>query len=185
MIRHIPNFLSCLRLFCAIMLVVLINILDNFQEPIFIIFTVGAITDWLDGQIAKKYDIKTRFGEIIDPIADKALVVCSLLILMHLDNSISMLNASTIIIVRELVVSMIRQISDISRNNSLKVNLISRVKTMLQMLGIGTCLYSFAYNAKFLIYGKNLIFISVVMTVISFVIYISKSKSVLFSDKPC
>lgn len=73
---NIPNALSLFRFILAIWLPMLwlsdalnVNILGG------VVFTVGAITDWLDGNIARKYNIVTNFGKIVDPIADKLLIL--------------------------------------------------------------------------------------------------------------
>lgn len=184
--KNLPNCLSFVRLLCAVLLLLIININPANKVLLFVLFATGAITDWLDGYIAKNFAMTSKLGEIIDPIADKSLVICALLVLIHFDNDILLLSASAIIILREFIISAIRQILSSMPTNPLKVNYIARVKASIQMLGIGTCMFSLAFNhidwysAMFYKAGISLIILSAIITIVSFVLYFNKIKPHLF-----
>lgn len=181
--QNIPNILTLIRLMCAIIMPLLLNFSGNFELVIFILFFIGGITDWLDGYVAKSYQLVSKIGEILDPIADKALVICALLVLIHYDQSVLLLTASIIIILREFVVSALRQILSSMPQSPLKVNFISRVKAAIQMLGIGTCLFGLAFQQPiFYQWGIYIIMVSAIMTLITFVSYFNKVKPYIMSE---
>lgn len=176
MIRWLPNFLTLTRILCAITMLALVN------QPklLFFIFAVGALTDWLDGYFAKNYQLTSKLGEALDPIADKALVVCALLILMHYNNSLALFFAVSVIILREFIVAACRQLIPVA-SSKLKVTYLARVKTAVQMLGIATCFFGLAFNYNFYHYGVLLIIMSAFLTILTFGYYMINSYSVVES----
>jgi len=180
MLKNLPNILTYTRLVCAVLLLIVLALNPSNKALLFYLFAIGGVTDWLDGYIAKNYQLVSRIGEIIDPIADKALVICALLVLVHYDSSIILLIASAIIILREFIISALRQILTDLPNNPLKVNFLSRVKALVQMFGIGTCMFSLEFGNQLLYQcGIGLIAISALLTIGTFVTYLMKIKPIL------
>ena len=83
MIAYIPNVLTLMRMAMAPLLIVVLN--DGKYELALLIFLVAGISDGLDGFIAKQFDCVTRLGTILDPLADKALLVSSFIMLTYLE----------------------------------------------------------------------------------------------------
>lgn len=82
---NLPNFLSTLRMLLSLMVPpLLINDSLNVRIIGGVIFTIGAITDYLDGQLARRYGLITTYGKIVDPIADKMLTLGAFATLSYL-----------------------------------------------------------------------------------------------------
>ena len=139
----IPNLLTSFRI-VAIPLVVLIYYLpaDWAGQAAGVLFGLAAITDWFDGFLARKLDQTSRFGEFLDPIADKLLVSTSLIVLLHNDPTWYLALFVAIIIGREIAVSALREwMSQLGSSAAVKVTYFAKWKTTLQMFGIGFMLY--------------------------------------------
>ena len=134
----LPNILTVLRLLSAIAVGVVFAI---FPRPIadwvaLILFIGAATTDYLDGYLARKWAQVSRFGAMLDPIADKAMVVIALAILVGLfDLSVALITPVVLILFREVFVSGLREFlgADAGR---LKVTKLAKWKTMVQMVAI-------------------------------------------------
>ena len=134
----LPNILTVLRLLAAIAVGVVFAI---FPRPIadwvaLILFIGAATTDYLDGYLARKWAQVSRFGAMLDPIADKAMVVIALAILVGLfDLSVALITPVVLILFREVFVSGLREFlgADAGR---LKVTKLAKWKTMVQMVAI-------------------------------------------------
>lgn len=103
-----------------------------------LIFTVAAITDWLDGYVARKYNQSTSFGAFLDPVADKLMVAIALLLLVSIHHdSAWFVAAAAVIVGREIVISALREwMAEIGQRASVAVSFIGKVKTTLQMVAI-------------------------------------------------
>ncbi len=137
-----PNKLTLIRiLLVPIMLIVyLINIPGNiFGIPlsaiiIDIIFIIGALTDKVDGYLARKNNQITNFGKFLDPIADKILVISAMLILIQMGNLPAWI--PIIIITREFAVSGYRLIAVQEKGEVIAANKWGKIKTVTQMIAI-------------------------------------------------
>ena len=103
-----------------------------------VIFAVAAITDWLDGFVARKYNQSTAFGAFLDPVADKLMVAISLLLLVSIHHdSAWFVAAAAIIVGREIVISALREwMAELGQSSSVAVSFIGKIKTTLQMIAI-------------------------------------------------
>jgi len=103
-----------------------------------VLFTLAAITDWLDGYIARKYNQSTSFGAFLDPVADKLMVAIALLLLVSIHHdSAWFVGAAAVIVGREIVISALREwMAEIGQRASVAVSFIGKIKTTLQMLAI-------------------------------------------------
>ena len=113
-----------------------------------LLFFIAGLSDFFDGYLARKYNSESQLGEILDPIADKILVVFILIGLSVNLNSYLMAVMSAFIIAREIGVTALRDYA--ARNNmsnKTKVTFLAKTKTSLQLFSIG--LYLFALTIKF------------------------------------
>ncbi|RYY75620.1 MAG: CDP-diacylglycerol--glycerol-3-phosphate 3-phosphatidyltransferase [Gammaproteobacteria bacterium] len=103
-----------------------------------VIFAVAAVTDWLDGYVARKYNQSTAFGAFLDPVADKLMVAISLLLLVSIHHdSAWFVAAAAIIVGREIVISALREwMAELGQRASVAVSFIGKIKTTLQMISI-------------------------------------------------
>lgn len=101
------------------------------------LFGVAAITDWLDGYLARKWGEETDFGAFLDPVADKLLVVIVLVLLVQQYPSFWITTAGTIIIGREIIVTALREwMAELGKRASIKVSMLGKVKTTFQMTAL-------------------------------------------------
>ncbi len=134
----IPNILTVLRLLAAPGIAVAFVAL---AQPwagwlALILFTGASLTDWLDGYLARKWNQTSRFGAMLDPIADKAMVVIALLVVTGLFGmSVWVLIPATVILFREVFVSGLREFLG-AQAGLLQVTKLAKWKTTLQMVAI-------------------------------------------------
>ena len=137
-----PNKLTLIRILLvpAMLIVYLIKIPGTiFNIPVYslildLIFIVGAITDKVDGYLARKNNQITNFGKFLDPIADKILVISAMLILIQMGNLPAWI--SIIIITREFVVSGYRLVAVQEQGNVIAASKWGKIKTVTQMIAI-------------------------------------------------
>jgi len=141
-----------------------------------VMFVVFAITDWLDGFLARKLNQTSAFGAFLDPVADKFLVCASLLILVHM-NRVHVLVA-LIIIGREIAISSLREwMAQIGASKSVAVHMIGKLKTTVQMVAIPFLLFDgmLLGTIDTRVWGAALIWAAAVLTVWSMVYYMQKA----------
>ena len=138
MIWNIPNILTILRLLAAPAVAVMFLYFNRLYADWFalILFMGAAITDWFDGFLARVWKQETKFGAMLDPIADKAMVVIALLIIVGYSSmSPWLVLPVTIIVFREVFVSGLREfLGDTA--GALKVTKLAKWKTSAQMVAI-------------------------------------------------
>ena len=140
MIWNVPNILTVLRLLAAPAVAVMFF---SFARPYadwfaLILFVTAAITDWFDGYLARTWKQETKLGAMLDPIADKAMVVIALMVIIgYSDTSWTpwLVLPATFILFREVFVSGLREfLGDTA--GTLKVTKLAKWKTTLQMVAI-------------------------------------------------
>jgi cardiolipin synthase (CMP-forming) len=140
-----------------------------------IIFTAAAITDWLDGWLARKLNQTSAFGAFLDPVADKLMVAAALIVLVELTRVHAIV--ALIIIGREITISALREwMAHIGQAKSVAVSLIGKVKTASQMLAIPLLLYDDpigGFQPHF--WGTWLIYLAAVLTLASMIWYLKIS----------
>ena len=141
-----------------------------------VMFVVFALTDWLDGYLARKLNQTSAFGAFLDPVADKFLVCASLLVLVHLGR-VDVL-VSLIIIGREIAISALREwMAQIGAKRSVAVPMLGKLKTTMQMVAIPFLLYDGILFGVIdtAAWGFVLIWIAGILTVWSMVYYLQKA----------
>ncbi len=115
---------------------------ENARPVAAVIFGIAAITDLIDGWIARRFNQESRFGEFLDPVADKLMVVILLVMLVQAQSSLWEDIIAMIIIGREITVSALREwMATIGERATVKVQFSGKLKTTLQMFGIGFMVY--------------------------------------------
>lgn len=172
---NLPNTLSLIRI-CMIPLVVVMYILNYAWAPIVAValFILAALTDFLDGYIARKYNMVTDLGKLLDPIADKVLITAALFLIcafspysykLNLSENLAQNTAiyqfatifitcgSIVVIARELLISAVRQIAA-TKGVVVQANIFGKIKTVLQDITLPVIM-SLRYFPFLLFYGNE------------------------------
>ena len=175
---NLPNKLTIFRI---IMIPVFILVLmKGFYYASALIFVIAALTDALDGYIARKYDLITNFGKIMDPLADKLLVTAALVCLVELGDIAAWM--VFVILAREFTITALRSVAAsgglvIAAGNS------GKLKTVLQMVAITAILLkNYPFEIWNFPFADIMLWAAVIMTIYSGAEYIVKNKEV-FSMK--
>ncbi len=189
MLKHLPNILTCGRFVLTVIFIIMIlyspKITDaadyqNFLLVAFILFVIAGLTDMVDGSIARAMNVTSKFGRMMDPLADKVLVcgavICFALVgqptLFKLDNPVLAVihwGYAAIIIFREAYVTILRHIAE-SRGVNFAATISGKIKMFLQSFAIGTVVIKMAYvrDAAWGNYFTSIVYIlTAIVTVIS------------------
>lgn len=143
------------------------------------IFVAASITDYFDGKIAREQNLITNFGKLMDPLADKMLVITAMILLTE-SKEVNYL-CTLIVVLRELTISSIRLIA-LEKGIVIAASIWGKLKTATQMASLVLILFNF-YKindlAYYLTYG--LFYLSTLFVIISLIDYIVKSKEVFMS----
>ena len=144
------NFITIARILLAPIIFIFL-IFGNYLVCILLFFLAG-LTDYFDGYLARKYHAESQIGEILDPIADKILIVFLLIGLSVELDSFLIAFLSSFIIAREIGIAALRDYS--SRKNisdRTKVTYLAKIKTTIQLFCIGSYLFALTTNFNLLI----------------------------------
>ena len=169
----IPNILTLLRIL-LIPVFVLIYYLPYSWAPIATgcIFAVAAVTDWLDGYLARKLNQSSTFGAFLDPVADKLIVAISLALLVESYASFWITIPAVVIIGREIVISALREwMAELGKRANIAVSYIGKLKTALQMLSILIMIVAEPYSDLSLV-GIGALYIAAILTLWSMYQYL-------------
>jgi CDP-diacylglycerol--glycerol-3-phosphate 3-phosphatidyltransferase len=150
--------------------------LENKNFAATAVFILAAITDWLDGYMARKLNQMSAFGAFLDPVADKLIVVGALVVLLYLGRVDALV--ALIVIGREIAISALREwMAKMGQAKSVAVAFIGKLKTVSQMVAIPLLLYHDTLfgmlDCQWL--GTILINVAAVLTVISMLYYLRKA----------
>lgn len=142
------------------------------------IFWFAAITDWLDGYLARKLNQQSSIGAFIDPLADKLMVISALLIILakHPENNWLLLS-SLIIISREVFISSLREwMSNMGKSGDVAVSFFGKVKTVAQMFALLFLIYEHdIFGLPTYTFGVGLLVWSAILTLVSMAVYIKSA----------
>jgi CDP-diacylglycerol--glycerol-3-phosphate 3-phosphatidyltransferase len=140
---NIPNTLTWFRIACIPLVVLVYYLPFPWGQPAAAwIFGAAAITDGLDGYLARKLNQMSRFGAFLDPVADKVIVAVALLMVTHTDTRVVVLLVSAIIIGREITISALREwMAGIGARHKVAVIDVAKYKTLAQMFGVAFMLH--------------------------------------------
>ncbi len=183
---NLANFLTLLRIAAIPAVIALFYSPFPHARPIAaILFGFAAITDLLDGWVARRFNQTSRFGEFLDPVADKLMVAIVLVMLVQADPKFFVDFIAMIIIGREITVSALREwMATIGERANVKVSWAGKIKTALQMFGIGFMVYENELLG-FDIYGIgfSLLVIAAGMTIWSMFVYLRAAWPFIVSDQ--
>ncbi len=183
---NLPNSLSLARL-AAVPLLVLAYLLP-FDWSGYLaagIFALASLTDLLDGYLARKLDQESSLGAFLDPVADKVLTTTALVLLIGGYGSLLMTLPGVIIIGREVLVSALREwMAEMNRRGIVRVTVLGKVKTGMQMLAIIILLFAEPrIEATLTLIGFGLLMVSVVFTLWSMQQYLRAAWPTLVSER--
>ena len=159
MIANLLNALTLSRIFCSI-LIYLFLYLDSYYLLALILFGIASLSDFLDGYLARKTNSVSVLGEILDPIADKLLIVFVLIGLSINLDSFLIGFISAVIISREIWVAALRDIN--ARNNQsdkTKVTYLAKTKTAIQMFAISMYLVGLTLNNMTILFFADIVLV--------------------------
>jgi len=143
---NIPNLLTWLRILLIPVFVTAFYLSDDTLSPHLknlistSVFLLAAITDWLDGFLARKLNQSSAFGAFLDPVADKLMVAAALIVLVKLGRADAII--AFIIIGREITISALREwMAKVGESKSVAVSMLGKIKTTFQMIAILLLLY--------------------------------------------
>ena len=175
---NIPNLLTWFRILMIPVFVAVFYVPDEtlslhhkHQLSTFIFF-LAAITDWLDGYLARALNQGSAFGAFLDPVADKLMVAAALIVLVDLNRINAVI--AVIIIGREITISALREwMAQLGAAKSVAVSLIGKIKTVSQMVAIPMLLYHDAIGAfRPQQWGTGLILVAAALTLWSMFYYL-------------
>lgn len=186
---NIPNILTFFRIFVIPFLALF------FYLPVWWghlatagLFALACITDWLDGYVARSFQLSTKLGAFLDPVADKVMVSVVLILIVgepqfqfiSLSSAVYAMPVAAItipaaiIVSREIIVSALREwMAEIGKRTSVAVSHLGKVKTAIQMLALIVLLACDASTKVYIvILGYLLLYIAAVLTIWSMIIYL-------------
>ena len=172
MIPNLINLLTFSRIVFALIIFTLLALKNYYLLALFL-FIISGLTDYFDGFLARKYNASTQIGEILDPLADKALIIFLFFGLAVNLSSFLIGFAGSLIITREIWISALRDFNARNNNiNATKVIYIAKIKTSIQLLTIFIYLLGLTFNKMLLIvFGDVFLIISVLITLYTGYIY--------------
>ncbi|NOY61563.1 MAG: CDP-diacylglycerol--glycerol-3-phosphate 3-phosphatidyltransferase [Gammaproteobacteria bacterium] len=152
-----------------------------------LVFSIAAITDWLDGHLARKLSQTSAFGAFLDPVADKLMVAVALVLLVQSEPTPWLAIPAIVIIGREIAISALREwMAGIGKNAAVAVNKIGKIKTTFQITALIMLLY---HNPLLGIPVRELgyiaLYIAAALTLWSMAIYLRVAWPLLNDNHPC
>ena len=166
MITRILNVITLSRIICAILIYLILYLENSYSIALFLFF-IASFSDFLDGYLARKTNSESVLGEILDPIADKLLIVFVLIGLSVNLDSFLIGFISAVIISREIWVAALRDIN--ARNNQsdkTKVTFLAKTKTAIQMFAILAYLFGLTLNNMMVLFFADIILIIALLVTI-------------------
>jgi cardiolipin synthase len=179
---NIPNLVTWLRILLIPLIVGIYYLPDAWLAydgrnlVATLVFVCAALTDWLDGYLARALNQTSAFGAFLDPVADKLMIAAALIVLLQLGRVEAVV--CLIIIGREIAISALREwMATIGRAKSVAVAFVGKVKTAAQMIAIPLLLYEDDLLGVLPCFwlGTILINIAAVLTVISMLYYLRRA----------
>ena len=140
----LPTWLTLLRIVMIPVLVLVFYLPYNWTNfACAAVFGLAAITDWLDGWVARRWQMHSAFGAFLDPVADKLMVAVALFLIVQGHPTPWMAFWAAVIVGREIAVSALREwMAELGQRAKVRVAMIGKVKTTVQMIALLCLLYS-------------------------------------------
>lgn len=172
---NLPILLTILRIAVIPVLVVCYMLSNTWGHQVAaFLFALAAITDWLDGYLARSMSLSTRFGAFLDPVADKLVVTSALVMIVGSYSNDYLVIAAIIIVGRELVISALREwMAELGKRRSIAVSMLGKIKTCCQMVALILLLWMNVHSASWVgELGTSLLYVAAVLTLWSMCVYI-------------
>jgi len=172
---NLPTYLTLLRIILIPVLVVLFYLPWHLAHiACALVFILAALTDWLDGYLARRMNLTTRFGAFLDPVADKLMVAVTLVLIVQADPSPLVAIAAAIIVGREITIASLREwMAEIGERNKVAVSELGKWKTTLQMISITLLLLGMdIWRQHLQSLGQILLVLAAGLTLWSMVLYL-------------
>lgn len=184
---NVPNVLTWIRLATIPPFVWCFFSDLEFARPIAgLLFGFAAITDFVDGYIARKFNQTSKFGAFLDPVADKLIVAIALVLLVQSDPRVTVAMIAVVIIGREITVSALREwMASVGARGLVAVSWAGKIKTALQMFGIAFMIYKEPLFGILPVYivGYWLLIVASVMTLWSMLDYLRAAWPTLSAEE--
>ena len=187
---NLPNILTWLRILAIPLFVGIFYLPHDWLSPAqqnlvaTLIFAGAAITDWLDGYLARVLNQTSAFGAFLDPVADKLMVCAALIVLVYLERLDAPI--AFVIIGREITVSALREwMAQIGQSKSVAVSFLGKIKTTSQMIAIPLLLHHEKIGEHFdpQQVGTWFIYIAAVLTLWSMFYYLKAAVPKVLEDE--
>ena len=186
----LPNLLTWLRiaaipLFVGVFYLSPIAVTQSEKNAIATsIFVAAAITDWLDGWLARTMNQTSAFGAFLDPVADKLMVAAALVLLVQLGRADAVV--ALVIIGREIAISALREwMAKVGAARSVAVSYVGKIKTTAQMIAVPLLLFDgFLAGISMRATGTLLLWVAAVLTLWSMIYYLRKALPYAFREPP-
>ncbi len=182
---NLANILTMIRIAAIPVVVICFYSPLDYARPIAaILFGLAAFTDMIDGWVARRFGQVSRFGEFLDPVADKLMVAIVLVMLVHAQSSWFEDVIAMIIIGREITISALREwMATIGERANVKVDITGKIKTTLQMFGIGFMVWKVpVYGIPIYAIGFVLLVLAAIMTIWSMLVYLRAAWPFIMAD---
>ena len=164
--NYFIQFLTYFRIFIAPVIFILITLFDSYEWAL-ILFLLASISDYWDGFLARKYNLESMIGEVIDPIADKILAMFLILALCIELSSVYIGIAGGMMLAREFWVAALRDLNARrGASDSTKVTFLAKFKTSIQLLTLSSYLLGLSLNNTLILFIFNfLLFLALIITI--------------------
>jgi CDP-diacylglycerol--glycerol-3-phosphate 3-phosphatidyltransferase/cardiolipin synthase len=186
-IYNLPNLLTLLRIVLIPVFVVVFLLPTAWsREAATVVFLLAAITDWLDGYLARRMGLVSALGAFLDPVAYKLMVATALVLLVQAHPTIPMSVAAAVIIGREIAISALREwMAEIGSRTQVAVSEIGKFKTAAQMAAITLLIYrDDLWQIPIYTVGEVLLYVAVVLTLWSMTLYLRAAWPSLRGETP-
>ncbi len=172
---NVPNALTMLRIALIPVFVVIFYLPVPWARPLCaVVFTLAAVTDWLDGYLARRWGQTSALGAFLDPVADKLMVAIALVLLVQADPRMLLALPAAVIIGREITVSALREwMAEIGARAKVAVSMAGKLKTTAQMIAIVLLIIGGpVLGLPIVALGLVLLYIAALLTLWSMLLYL-------------
>jgi len=163
--NYFIQFLTYFRILIAPIIFILITLFDFYGWAL-LLFFIASISDYWDGFLARKYNLESILGAVLDPIADKILVTFIILALSIELSSVFIGLVGGIMLVREFWVGALRDLNARQNNSdATKVTSLAKIKTSIQFITFSSYLLGLVLNNSLILFTSNfLLFLALIIT---------------------
>ncbi len=184
---NIPNYLTLFRILLIPVFMLLFYLPVSWNHlATAVVFGLAAITDWLDGYLARRLGQMSPFGAFLDPVADKLMVAAALVLLVQENPTVAFAIPAVVIIGREIAISALREwMAELGERAHVAVSFIGKIKTTVQMISIIMLLYRDPMGPiPTQELGVLLLYVAALLTLWSMVVYLRAAWPLLAADPP-